>query len=249
MASFASPSPMLAQAQEFARRIALADGGAIRVREAVDQLHEELKARESVPEITTVWAGRQRIRYRSRIVTVAPQIRYSVRITEVRQRFPDPEAYGAAIRISVPKYPYQVRLEKAGRGKSSEWEEIRAQGAAIASEVLATRFGGLRWNIGTEMAVLKQLRLDLRVRELRQETIRQDFVAFAMEHGLPLTIPMLTDGRVRLQANTPHESLDLEILRTIPGAADLIRSHEAKGYSFVDFREIKSAPEDEEAVD
>jgi len=238
------PSTLLAQAQDLARKIAVVDGGAAHVKEALDALHDELKARSEVPEITTVWSGRNRIQFKSKIITVPSRTGYTARPTEVRQRFP--LAYQAAVKVSAPKYPYQVRLEKSGRGKSAEWQAVRAEGAAQAAGVLTARFGGLDWNIGTKMAVLKQLRLDVRQRELRMETIRQEFATFVRENGLPLTVPMLGDGRVRLQANSPTETLDLDVLRGYPEAAELIRAYEIKGYSFVDFREIKVDPEDEE---
>lgn len=244
MTSVPIPSPLMAQAQELARKIALVDGGLEHVQKARDQIHDELKSRESVPEITTVWSGRNKTQYRSKIVTVRPITRYTVRPTEVRQRFP--LAYEAARKITPPTYAYQVRLEKAGRGKSREWEAMRAEGAAKAEEVLRGRFGMLDWNIGTKMAVLKQLDLDIAEREQRTKTIRQEFVLFVTDNELPLTLPMTDDGRVRLQENRPTETLDLEILRRYPGAAELIRPYETKGYTYVQFREIKVVADPDE---
>lgn len=244
MASFAAS---IAEAQELARHIALCDGGVLRVTESLDALHAELRVRASVPEVTTVWSGGNAKRYTSKIVTVAPQTRYTARPTEVRQRFP--EAYQAALRVSTPEFAYQVRLEKAGRGTSTEWEALRAQGAATAASVLAGRFGKLDWHLGNQMAVLKQLRLDVKGRELRAKMLRQEFVTFVTERELwdngRLVVPMFGDGRVRLQANTPKETLDIAILRTFPEAAALIRSHELAGYTYVDFHEIKDDPDEE----
>lgn len=221
------------EAVELAREISRLVGGEKYLAGKLDEIQTGLLARPRLPSHITRGSGTKRTRF---------DVKRSERPAATERRLPPknravlkrdyPQAYAAVVKETPPEHAYHVRIEAQRVGRTSyEWTEYRQEGERAWAEKLAERFGRRDWSLASEQAAtlheLREIRLGA---EKTIDRKKLELVQFVIAKDLPLAIPGLGDGQLKLKENGPSFKVDYDRLeKEFKAAAVLINRIEKKG--------------------
>jgi hypothetical protein len=211
---------------------------------------DNLMSRDTIPPHVTVRENGALQTYRIARIYPRPTHRRAVDKAVLKRMYPS--AYQAAVTVSAPDRPYQLRLDPEFPGKKSqEWSTERSLGADNWAAVLEQRYGALEWNrLDTQTRVLYELRRDARAQDARIEAARAELILFVTDNQLPLVVRGLGDGRLVLRENPPLVRVDYDVLETqFPAAASLIKRFTTPGTPQIRFLKPKSEDDEEDDSD
>lgn len=238
-------TPEVVQALDAAHAIARRMGGVDYLKAKARTVSDILLSREHVPAQLSVKEGAALQPYRITRTYPREWVRRTVKVADLKRVYPS--AYKAAVTVSKPEQPYQLRLEcEFGGRPSKEWAEEKTVGQENWTAVLAQRYGVLEWDrVDIQSRVLFELRRDIRDQEKRIAAERAALAGFITDHELPLRLRGFGDGRLVLRENPLRQQVDYDLLeRQFPAAASLIRRTTMPGTPLITFRKILPDPEE-----
>lgn len=238
-------TPDVVTALEMAHAIARRMGGVDYLKDRAKMVSNILMSRETVPDRITVSQGRESQLYRITRLYPKPYVRRTVKVTDLQRIYPS--AYRAAVTVSKPEKPYQLRLEAEFGGRvADEWAKEKAAGKANWESLLEQRYGQLVWDrVDTQTRALFELRRDAKSLDDRVTDDRAALTQFIIEHELPATMRGFGDGRLVLRENPMKTSVDYDVLeRQFPAAASLIKRTTFPGTPQLRFDKITPDPEE-----
>lgn len=237
-------SPEQVEAINKAHIIARMVGGEDHLKTQAKLLSSQLAAMATLPEQLYVRESQGMQTYSITRISSRGSYRRSVKVADLKRVYP--LAYQAAVTVSKPEKPYQVRMEaEFTRTAAREWAEQREIGATAQTDILSRRYGTLSWGPGTIARALFEIRADAKRLAESIDKAKDELVLWVTDHSLPLNIRGDGDGRLVLRENGMVTRVDYDVLEEqFPAAMTLVKRTSIPGSTQIRFNKIADDPDE-----